>query len=219
MDDTSQHPALRKHPRVEDDLHLLPRDQHCHHDGHGGRARRRGASDLKGPVHRGRAHRVPDVCEQLLQPGRRLHPHVRLHPAGAGIRRAHIRGAGHRAGDRRTRQSRCRCRHCAARWSSRTSPSATPPARRCFTTSASDALPGQRVALVGQSGAGKSSFINLIPRFYDVTDGCVLIDGMDVRNLRQSDLRSHIALVLQETFLFNGTVQGEPAVRQAGRNG
>ncbi|MDO8684119.1 MAG: ABC transporter ATP-binding protein [Armatimonadota bacterium] len=69
------------------------------------------------------------------------------------------------------------------------------------------ALPGQRVALVGQSGAGKSSFINLIPRFYDVTEGSVLIDGVDVRNLAQRDLRRHIALVLQETFLFNGTVK------------
>ena len=69
------------------------------------------------------------------------------------------------------------------------------------------ALPGQRVALVGQSGAGKSSFINLIPRFYDVADGRVLVDGIDVRNLLQADLRRHIALVLQETFLFNGTVR------------
>jgi subfamily B ATP-binding cassette protein MsbA len=69
------------------------------------------------------------------------------------------------------------------------------------------ALPGQRVALVGKSGAGKSSFINLIPRFYDVSDGAVLIDGVDVRKYRQSDLRRHIAMVLQETFLFSGTVR------------
>jgi subfamily B ATP-binding cassette protein MsbA len=69
------------------------------------------------------------------------------------------------------------------------------------------AMPGQRVALVGKSGAGKSSFVNLIPRFYDVTEGCVLIDGVDVRKYRQSDLRRHIALVLQETFLFSGTVR------------
>ncbi|MCL6628457.1 MAG: ABC transporter ATP-binding protein/permease [Armatimonadetes bacterium] len=69
------------------------------------------------------------------------------------------------------------------------------------------ALPGQRVALVGKSGAGKSSFISLIPRFYDVTEGAVLIDGIDVRDVRQSDLRRHIALVLQETFLFDGTVR------------
>jgi len=69
------------------------------------------------------------------------------------------------------------------------------------------AHPGERVALVGRSGAGKSSFINLIPRFYDVADGRVLIDGVDVRHVRQADLRGHIAMVLQETFLFSGTVR------------
>lgn len=69
------------------------------------------------------------------------------------------------------------------------------------------AAPGQRVALVGQSGAGKSSFINLIPRFYDANAGSVVVDGTDVRCYRQCDLRRHIALVLQETFLFSGTVK------------
>ena len=69
------------------------------------------------------------------------------------------------------------------------------------------AKPGERVALVGRSGAGKSSFINLIPRFYDVLEGCVLVEGVDVRHVRQADLRQHIALVLQETFLFNGTIR------------
>ncbi len=67
--------------------------------------------------------------------------------------------------------------------------------------------PGERIALVGRSGAGKSSFINLIPRFYDVLEGEVLVDGVDVRTVRQFDLRKHIALVLQETFLFNGSVK------------
>jgi subfamily B ATP-binding cassette protein MsbA len=69
------------------------------------------------------------------------------------------------------------------------------------------AQPGERIALVGRSGAGKSSFINLIPRFYDVRAGRVLVDGIDVREVRQADLRRHIALVLQETFLFNGSVR------------
>ncbi|MEI7833677.1 MAG: ABC transporter ATP-binding protein [bacterium] len=68
------------------------------------------------------------------------------------------------------------------------------------------AHPGERIALVGRSGAGKSSFINLIPRFYDTLEGAVLIDGNDIRTLRQTELRKHIALVLQETFLFNGSV-------------
>ncbi len=69
------------------------------------------------------------------------------------------------------------------------------------------ARPGERIALVGRSGAGKTSFINLIPRFYDAVEGAVLIDGHDVRELRQAELRRFIALVLQDTFLFNGTVR------------
>ena len=66
---------------------------------------------------------------------------------------------------------------------------------------------GQRIALVGHSGAGKTSFINLIPRFYDVLEGAVLIDGIDVRSIKQRELREQISLVLQETFLFNGTIR------------
>ena len=66
--------------------------------------------------------------------------------------------------------------------------------------------PGRRLALVGRSGAGKTSFVNLIPRFYDATDGTVLVDGVDVRDVRLADLRSRIAIVLQDTFLFDGTI-------------
>jgi len=69
------------------------------------------------------------------------------------------------------------------------------------------AEPGETVALVGRSGAGKTSVINLIPRFYDPLAGRVLIDGHDVREVTQQSLRQHIALVLQETFLFSGTVK------------
>jgi ATP-binding cassette, subfamily B, bacterial MsbA len=67
--------------------------------------------------------------------------------------------------------------------------------------------PGDTVALVGRSGAGKTSLINLIPRFYDPLEGTVKVDGHDVRDLAQVSLRRHIAMVLQETFLFNGTVK------------
>lgn len=66
---------------------------------------------------------------------------------------------------------------------------------------------GERVALVGPSGAGKSTTLKLLPRFYDVTGGAVLIDGYDVRNLPLAFLRSQIGLVQQEPFLFNGTVR------------
>jgi len=65
---------------------------------------------------------------------------------------------------------------------------------------------GQVVALVGRSGAGKTSLVNLLPRFMDVTAGRVLIDGVDVRDLTQASLRSQIALVTQEIILFNDTI-------------
>jgi ATP-binding cassette subfamily B protein len=67
--------------------------------------------------------------------------------------------------------------------------------------------PGQMVALLGTTGAGKSTVINLIPRFYDVTAGRVLIDGHDVRSVTLSSLRSQIGVVLQEALLFSGSVR------------
>ncbi len=65
---------------------------------------------------------------------------------------------------------------------------------------------GEVVALVGSSGAGKTTLVNLVPRFYDVTSGGILIDGRDVRDLKLSSLREKISIVAQETFLFNDTV-------------
>ena len=65
---------------------------------------------------------------------------------------------------------------------------------------------GQLIALVGPSGAGKSTLVNLIPRFYDVTDGCVTIDGHDVRDVTLRSLREQIGIVPQETLLFSGNV-------------
>jgi len=65
---------------------------------------------------------------------------------------------------------------------------------------------GEVVALIGPSGAGKTTLANLVPRFYDVTGGSVLIDGKDVRQLRLSSLRENISIVAQDTFLFNDTV-------------
>lgn len=69
-----------------------------------------------------------------------------------------------------------------------------------------EALPGQTIAIVGPTGAGKSTIINLLPRFWDVTQGRVLIDGHDVRDVAAHTLRHQIGLVLQDTFLFSDTV-------------
>jgi ABC-type multidrug transport system fused ATPase/permease subunit len=70
-----------------------------------------------------------------------------------------------------------------------------------------EVAPGQTVALVGPSGSGKSTLTNLIPRFYDVTEGKVEVDGYDVRDVRLESLRSQIGMVLQEPFLFNMSVR------------
>ncbi|MFZ1753176.1 MAG: ATP-binding cassette domain-containing protein [Caldilineaceae bacterium] len=68
-------------------------------------------------------------------------------------------------------------------------------------------LPGQKVALMGVTGAGKSSLINLIPRFYDVTGGRICVDGLDIREWDPVELRRQIGVVMQENTLFSGTVR------------
>lgn len=80
--------------------------------------------------------------------------------------------------------------------------------------------PGERVAFVGHTGAGKTSIINLLARFYDPQRGQILVDGVDIRRLRQRELRRHIGIVLQEAFLFSGTVEenirlGNPSITDA----
>jgi ABC-type multidrug transport system fused ATPase/permease subunit len=67
--------------------------------------------------------------------------------------------------------------------------------------------PGQTLALVGPTGAGKSTIASLIPRFYDVKSGVITIDGIDVRDIRLTGLRQNISMVLQDVFLFNGSVR------------
>ena len=79
---------------------------------------------------------------------------------------------------------------------------------------------GQVVALVGLSGAGKTTLVNLLPRFYDVTDGAVLFDGVDIRDVTLKSLRERIGIVTQETVLFDDTIAkniayGAPGASQA----
>jgi subfamily B ATP-binding cassette protein MsbA len=82
-----------------------------------------------------------------------------------------------------------------------------------------DIQPGEMVALVGSSGAGKSTLAQLVPRFYDVQQGRILIDGIDVREVQLRSLRSQIGTVAQETLLFSGSVRenllyGRPAATE-----
>lgn len=65
---------------------------------------------------------------------------------------------------------------------------------------------GQRIAIVGPTGAGKTTMVKLLMRFYDVTGGAILVDGIDIRNFQREELRSLFGMVLQDTWLFNGTI-------------
>jgi ABC-type multidrug transport system fused ATPase/permease subunit len=69
------------------------------------------------------------------------------------------------------------------------------------------AEPGETVAIVGRSGAGKTSLVNLLPRFYDPQEGTIRLDGIDLRRISLASLRAQIGMVLQDTFLFDGTVK------------
>ena len=66
--------------------------------------------------------------------------------------------------------------------------------------------PGQMVAIVGPTGAGKTTMVKLLMRFYDVNEGCIRIDGVDIREFQRSNLREHFGMVLQDTWLFQGTI-------------
>ena len=77
-----------------------------------------------------------------------------------------------------------------------------------------DVTPGEVIAIVGSSGSGKTTLVHLLPRFFDVTRGRLLIDGHDVRDLTVASLRSQIAIVTQDTILFNDTVRNNIAYGQ-----
>ena len=76
------------------------------------------------------------------------------------------------------------------------------------------ASPGQTIALVGHTGSGKSSIMNLLYRFYDPQEGAILIDGQDIRHVSRESLRSHMGIVLQDPYLFTGTIASNVAMSQ-----
>ncbi len=68
------------------------------------------------------------------------------------------------------------------------------------------AKPGQKIAFVGSTGAGKTTIINLVNRFYEIESGTITYDGINIRRIRKDDLRHSLAMVIQETHLFTGTI-------------
>jgi ATP-binding cassette subfamily B protein len=79
-----------------------------------------------------------------------------------------------------------------------------------------DVKPGETIAIVGPTGAGKTTLVNLLMRFYEIDDGVITIDGVDIRELRRGDLRNIFGMVLQDTWLFNGTIKDNIAYGKKG---
>ena len=176
------------------------------HVGHGHRAAAgRAGRHRRQPDHR-RDGRLPGLRHPLLPADPGAEPALHHHAGGHGRRRAGHRTARHRSPTSPIRQTAERCRRSMGEIE-----------LADVTFAYRDGTPvlhnidllieaGQTVALVGPTGAGKTSIANLIGRFYDVSDGAVLIDGVDVRAVTQRSLRGQMGLVPQDPFLFSGTV-------------
>ena len=118
-----------------------------------------------------------------------------------------------RAAGRRGARAAARTASSSATSASRTR---TARASTCCATSRSRSRAGQVIAIVGLSGAGKTTLVNLIPRFYDVDGGAILIDGVDIRDVTLKSLRAQIGIVTQETVLFDETIASNIAYGSPG---
>ena len=128
-------------------------------------------------------------------------------PRAAASADAHQRGAGHGAGDHRPGRSPARRAADAGYVEFEDVTFSYPGAEEPALCDISfTARPGEVTAIIGGTGAGKSTLVNLIPRFYDVDRGSVLVDGVDVREMSPGDLRARIGFVPQQAVLFSGTI-------------
>ena len=142
----------------------------------------------------------------VYQPLEQISTTVGHDPRAARPVRRLARPARHRArGDREARRGRARARPRARSRAEGVS-FAYPGRKRHSADISFDAQPGERVAIVGPTGAGKSTLMSLLVRFYDPSAGAIQIDGVDVRDLKLDSLRDQISVVLQEPLLFSGTI-------------
>ena len=139
---------------------------------------------------------------------------VRRRVGRAGVRAAGRRGA--------VPGSRRPCPPSGDRgrgWCSRTSPSRYSPDKPLIQDLSLVAEPGQTVAIVGPTGAGKTTLVNLLMRFYEIDGGRITLDGVDVTAMTRDELRSRMGMVLQDTWLFGGTIRDNIAYGRPGRHG
>ena len=153
----------------------------------------------------------------LYEPFKKLVQHELHHPAGHRGRGARLRAARHALGDRRPSRAPWRCAALRDGIAFEDVWFAYEPGEPVLRDIDLRIPVGEVVALVGMSGGGKSTLADLIPRLYDVTEGRITIDGVDIRDVTLASLRAHIAVVTQFTFLFNDTVRANIAYGDARR--
>ena len=163
------------------------------------------------------------VSSGALTPRRRagVHPVLAtVHPAddptgvdgqraavGHRLGRACLRTARRRRAERGSSRSGGRRRTARAGSSSSTSRSRTTPTNPLISDLSFVADPGQTIAIVGPTGAGKTTLVNLIMRFYELDGGRITLDGIDIADMTRHDLRANVGMVLQDTWLFSGTIR------------
>ena len=170
-----------------------------------------GVAGALSAVQRRHLHRPADKLPQLCQPVyQALQRNFRRGDGAAecaGLRRPHLRAHRGNAADPGAR--RCEDAHGPRRqrraW--RTSRSPYVPEQHLIEHFDLAAKPGQRVAIVGPTGCGKTTIINLLMRFYDVDSGCIRVSGEDIRDLTRRSLRTSYGMVLQDTWLKTGTIR------------
>ena len=155
---------------------------------------------------RGDGHRFHSVLAAFLPAHSGLERQVQPVAGGDGEFGAHLQAAGHAGDDRGPAANPSRSHHPQGQVEFHNVGFAYKDDHRVLDNISFAIEPGETVAVVGHTGAGKTTLTNLLLRFYDVQEGSVTFDGIDIRDLRLGDLRRNFGIVLQDPFLFSGTI-------------